>query len=65
MHFERDVLSIFETLRSQLADAMGEAAIDLARIDLAALRKGLKLHRHAQALIHDISKAPNLEWVGC
>lgn len=50
--FERDVLSIFETLRRQLADAMGEAAIDTARIDLAALRKGLKLRRHADGLIH-------------
>ena len=51
--FERDVLSIFETLRNQLADAMGEAAIDTARIDLAALRKSLKLRRHAEALIHE------------
>lgn len=50
--FERDVLSIFETLRNQLADAMGEAAIDTARIDLAGIRKGLKLRRHADALIH-------------
>ena len=49
--FERDVLSIFETLRRQLADAMGEAAIDTARIDLASLRKGLKLRRHADGLI--------------
>lgn len=49
--FDRDVLSIFETLRSQLADAMGEAAIDTARIDLASLRKGLKLRRHADMLI--------------
>lgn len=51
--FERDVVSIFETLRNQLADAMGEAAIDTARIDLAALRKSLKLRRHAEALIHE------------
>ena len=51
--FERDVLSIFETLRNQLADAMGEAAIDTARIDLAALRKSLKLRRHAEGLIHE------------
>ncbi len=50
--FDRDVLSIFESLRSQIADAMGEAAIDTARIDLAALRKGLKLRRHADALIY-------------
>ncbi len=49
--FERDVLRIFETLRSQLADAMGEAAIDTTRIDLAGLRKGLKLRRHADGLI--------------
>lgn len=50
--FDRDVLSIFESLRSQLADAMGEATIDTARIDLAALRKGLKLRRHSDTLIH-------------
>jgi len=49
---ERDVLSLFDVLRSQLADAMGKAAIDTASIDLAALRKGLKLRRHSDTLIH-------------
>lgn len=51
--FERDVLSIFASLHAQLASAYGAEATDSTGIDLASLRKGLKLRRHAEALIHD------------
>ena len=51
--FERDVLSIFASLHAQLASAYGAEATDSTGIDLAGLRKGLKLRRHAEALIHD------------
>ena len=49
--FERDVLSVFEHLHAQLANSYGAEASDTARIDLAGLRKGLKLRRRADALI--------------
>lgn len=49
--FERDVLSIFEKLSEQLITTLGQEAIDTARVDLASLRKGLKLRRHADERI--------------
>lgn len=50
--FERHVLSCFAHLEKALRQAgLGEAEFAGAGIDLAGLRKGLKLHRHADALI--------------
>lgn len=49
--FERDVLGVFEKLREQLIANVSEAILSNVRLDLAGLRKGLKLRRHTQALI--------------
>lgn len=50
--FERHVLGLFERQEKELREAgAGEAAFAGARIDLAGLRKGLKLRRHADEMI--------------
>lgn len=49
--FERDVLGVFEKLREQLIANVSEATLTNVRLDLAGLRKGLKLRRHTQTLI--------------
>lgn len=50
--FERRVLGFFERQGNELREAgTGLARFDSARIDLAGLRKGLKLRRHAEGLI--------------
>lgn len=50
--FERHVLGFFERQGNELCEAgTGLVSFDSARIDLAGLRKGLKLRRHAEGLI--------------
>lgn len=50
--FERRVLGFFERQGNELCEAgTGLVSFDSARIDLAGLRKGLKLRRHAEGLI--------------
>lgn len=50
--FERRALGFFERQGNELREAgTGLASFDSARIDLAGLRKGLKLRRHAEGLI--------------
>lgn len=56
--FEHHVLGLFTPMAEQLRQALGEggqssspAGFDTARLDLAGLRKGLKLQSHADALI--------------
>lgn len=51
--FERDVLARFEALREELTATAGEETLSNARLDLASLRKGLKLSRHANTLIEE------------
>ena len=48
--FERHVLGLLERQEEGLQEA-GAACFDIARIDLTALRKSLKLRRHAEELI--------------
>lgn len=49
---ERHVLGLLERLEKELrAASEGAASFDCARIDLAGLRKSLKLRRHADELI--------------
>lgn len=49
--FEHFVLARCERMNVSLAQTPGPVAIDIARIDLIGLRKGIKLRRAAQALI--------------
>lgn len=50
--FERRVLGFFERQGNELREAgTGLVSFDSARLDLAGLRKGLKLRRHAEGLI--------------
>ena len=50
--FERHVLGLLERLEKELhAAGQGESCFDGARIDLAGLRKSLKLRRHANEMI--------------
>jgi hypothetical protein len=48
---EREVLCRSEAWAKELARADGEEAIDTSHIDLAGMRKGLKLLSHADELI--------------
>lgn len=50
--FDRHVSGLFERLQNELRTAgLADAAFDDGRVDLAGLRKGLKLRRHADELI--------------
>lgn len=45
---DKQVLSLFDTMRQQLSSCLGDAAIDTGSINLASLRKNCKLRRHAE-----------------
>lgn len=50
--FEHHVFSFFERQGNELRETgTGQVSFDSAKIDLAGLRKGLKLRRHAERLI--------------
>ena len=56
--FAHHVIARYERLCANLAQDLGQGAIDTAHIDLANMRKGIKLQRHAQVLIEQaISRA--------